>query len=161
MKTDAKKPSAAREEELRELGKEFENYSLTQIRIHGFRITMPRVQVIQALGDTDVAMTPYDIHQKILNKGGRIDVVSVYRILDTLTGIGLVHRIGAADGYFPSRISGPNQRDAAHFVDVETGHVVEVEFPKPCKEYFVAESISRGFELRAVKVEVIGTYKKN
>lgn len=158
MKSPDDMTSTTRAEDVKELGKEYENYALTQLRIHGYRITMPRVQVIQALGDTEVALTPYDIHQKILAKNGRIDVVSVYRILDTLQSIGLVHKIGAADGFFPSRISGPGQRDAAHFVDVASNQVVEVELPKVFRDHFVEEARTRQFDVSAVKVEVVGTY---
>src|SRR5688572_18657621 len=64
--------------------KAYEERSLKELRGAGYRITMPRVQVIRALGDTTQALSAYAIHEKILAGGGKIDVVSVYRILATL-----------------------------------------------------------------------------
>src|SRR5580698_1693066 len=82
----------------------YEEHSLQELRSAGYRITMPRVQVIRALGDTKRALSAYAIHEKIINSGGKIDVVSVYRILSTLQEVGLIHHIGVVDGYFPCRM---------------------------------------------------------
>jgi len=84
--------------------KVYEEHSLRELRAAGFRITMPRVQVIRALADTSKALSAYAIHEKIISGGGKIDVVSVYRILSTLQEVGLIHHIGIVDGYFPCRI---------------------------------------------------------
>jgi Fe2+ or Zn2+ uptake regulation protein len=72
----------------------YEDHCLRVLREGGFRITMPRVQVIRALADTDRALSAYAVHEKILEVGGKIDVVSVYRILATLQEVGLIHHIG-------------------------------------------------------------------
>src|SRR5882757_8401730 len=81
----------------------YEEHSLKELRTAGYRITMPRVQVIRALADTNTALSAYAIHEKIISSGGKIDVVSVYRILATLQEVGLIHHIGVVDGYFPCR----------------------------------------------------------
>src|SRR5205085_7033977 len=81
--------------------KAYEEHSLKELRAAGYRITMPRVQVIRALADTKKALSAYAIHEKIISGGGKIDVVSVYRILSTLQEVGLMHHIGVVDGYFP------------------------------------------------------------
>ncbi|MHB8635726.1 MAG: transcriptional repressor, partial [Fimbriimonadaceae bacterium] len=64
--------------------KAYEEHCLQELRLAGYRITMPRIQVIRALADTSVALSAYAIHERIMESGGRIDVVSVYRILATL-----------------------------------------------------------------------------
>ena len=74
--------------------KSFEDRSLKELRQAGYRITMPRVQVIRALADSPKALSAYAIHEKIISSGGKIDVVSVYRILNTLQEVGLIHHIG-------------------------------------------------------------------
>ena len=47
-------------------------------------------------------MSAYAIHEKITGEmNGKIDVVSVYRILVTLQEVGVVVHIGIVDGYVP------------------------------------------------------------
>src|SRR5579872_7492363 len=82
----------------------YEEHCLQELRLAGYRITMPRIQVIRALADTKIALSAYAIHERIMDSGGRIDVVSVYRILATLQQVGLIHHVGLVDGYFPCRI---------------------------------------------------------
>lgn len=77
----------------------FEDKALKELRAAGFRITMPRVQVIRALAEGDTALSAYQIHEKIISGGGKIDVVSVYRILKTLTECDLIVHMGRVDGY--------------------------------------------------------------
>src|SRR3954464_4350604 len=88
-----------------EEARRYEEHALKELRNAGYRITMPRVQVIRALADTTKALSAYAIHEKIINSGGKIDVVSVYRILSTLQEVGLIHHIGIVDGYFPCRMT--------------------------------------------------------
>ena len=64
---------------------------------------MPRVQVIRTLGNSKKSLSAYEVHERIIQAGGKIDVVSVYRILSTLEEIGLIYHIGLVDGYFPAR----------------------------------------------------------
>src|SRR5579871_2639688 len=95
-----------------EASHKYEEHCLKELRNAGYRITMPRVQVIRALADTTKALSAYAIHEKIISSSGKIDVVSVYRILSTLQEVGLIHHIGIVDGYFPCRITdgGGNKR---------------------------------------------------
>ena len=53
--------------------KVYEEHSLKELRNAGYRITMPRVQVIRALADTTKALSAYAIHEKIIGGGGKID----------------------------------------------------------------------------------------
>ncbi|MFN8221120.1 MAG: transcriptional repressor [Fimbriimonadales bacterium] len=138
-----------------QLVKEFEDHALTQLRIAGYRITMPRVQVIQALGDAETALSPYQIHQKILANRGRIDVVSVYRILNTLQDLGLVHYIGATDGYFPARNGTPQDKNAAHLINQETGDITVLPMHNDCLAAIRAEVEKLGVKPISVKIEVV------
>ena len=52
----------------------YEEHALTELRTAGYRITMPRVQVIRALADTRTALSAYAIHEKIISAGGKIGV---------------------------------------------------------------------------------------
>ncbi|HZH98989.1 MAG TPA: Fur family transcriptional regulator [Fimbriimonadaceae bacterium] len=134
----------------------YEELALRQLRATGFRITMPRVQVIRALADTRKAMTAYQIHEKIMQAGGKIDVVSVYRILGTLVEIGLAHHIGVADGYFPCRMDDAHQQDSAHFVCDRCGCITEVNVPQETKDATHRQAHQIGFLPTGIRIEVVG-----
>jgi Fe2+ or Zn2+ uptake regulation protein len=117
---------------------------------------MPRVQVIRALADTETALSAYAIHDKIISSGGKIDVVSVYRILSTLQEVGLIHHIGVVDGYFPCRIANCGQRRSEVVVEENTGSVVELAMPKSMIDAIEEQARAAGFEPTAIKVEITG-----
>lgn len=139
-----------------EEARNFEELSLRQLRAAGYRITMPRVQVIRALADTNQALSAYAIHEKIVSSGGKIDVVSVYRILGTLQEIGLIHHIGVVDGYFPCRMDDANARDSAHFICEKTGFIREMNVPQEIKDVIYKQADEIGFIPTVIKVEVVG-----
>lgn len=134
--------------------KAYEEHSLKELRNAGFRITMPRVQVIRALADSDVALSAYAIHDKIISSGGKIDVVSVYRILSTLQEVGLIHHIGVVDGYFPCRIGSCVEKRTEVVVEESTGNVVELPMPKSVMQALEDQVRAAGFETTGIKVEI-------
>lgn len=137
--------------------KAFEARALDVLKEEGFRITMPRVQVIRALAETNRALSAYAIHDRIVSKGGRIDVVSVYRILTTLQGVGLVHHIGVVDGYYPCRAGEDHVHDTEHLVCEECGCVAELPVEQSSAKVVESQAIKSGFKPSEVKIEVLGT----
>jgi len=137
--------------------KVYEEHSLKELRNAGYRITMPRVQVIRALADTSKALSAYAIHEKIISGGGKIDVVSVYRILATLQEVGLIHHIGVVDGYFPCRQAECTGRRSEVMVCEQTGDVMELKFPSAIVEAIEKQAVEHGFEASTIKVEITGT----
>lgn len=136
--------------------KAYEEQALRELRNAGFRITMPRVQVIRALADTETALSAYAIHDKIISSGGKIDVVSVYRILSTLQEVGLIHHIGVVDGYFPCRLSTCGERRSEVVVEETTGSVKELQMPKSIIQAIEEQARAAGFETTGIKVEITG-----
>jgi Fe2+ or Zn2+ uptake regulation protein len=134
--------------------KAYEEHCLKELRNAGYRITMPRVQVIRALGDTKKALSAYAIHEKIIGGGGKIDVVSVYRILSTLQEVGLIHHIGVVDGYFPCRIENCQAKRSEVVVFENTGEVVELRVPEALLQALDQQAIEAGFETVSVKIEI-------
>jgi len=137
--------------------RDYEEHSLKELRNAGYRITMPRVQVIRALGDTTKALSAYAIHEKIINSSGKIDVVSVYRILSTLQEVGLIHHIGIVDGYFPCRMTDCPARRSEVMVEESTGAVTELRIPAAIIEAFEQQIHDAGYEAAQIKVEITGT----
>jgi len=139
-----------------EQARSFEDLSLRQLRAYGYRITMPRVQVIRALADSNRALSAYAIHEKIMESKGKIDVVSVYRILGTLQEIGLIHHIGIVDGYFPCRMDDAHQESSAHFICEKCGCVTEVSVPQETVDATHRQAQEHEFLPTGIKLEVLG-----
>jgi Fe2+ or Zn2+ uptake regulation protein len=59
----------------------------------GFRITKPRRLVLELLDGANVALSAYEIKDKLDRLGEKVDTVSVYRILETLEETHLIHRV--------------------------------------------------------------------
>jgi len=135
----------------------YEEHALTELRVAGYRITMPRVQVIRALGDTHIALSAYAIHEKIINAGGKIDVVSVYRILSTLQEIGLIHHIGVVDGYFPCRTTNCRERRSEVIVCERCHQVHELAMPATVNQSVMEQTQQGGFALASVQIELTAT----
>ena len=127
--------------------KAYEEHSIRELRSAGFRITMPRVQVIRALADSKNALSAYAIHEKI-----------VYRILATLTEVGLIHKIGVAEGYYPNRMS-EGARQTEVMVEQDSSEVLELQIPQEIVKAIDAQAKEHGFEVVQIKVEIIGTAK--
>jgi Fe2+ or Zn2+ uptake regulation protein len=134
----------------------YEEHALKELRAAGFRITMPRVQVIRALADTRRALSAYAIHEKIINGGGKIDVVSVYRILSTLQEVGLIHHIGVVDGYFPCRTPNCDGKRSEVVVSEETNDVIELQLPQSIIDIIEEQAKQNGFTAATIKVEITG-----
>lgn len=137
-----------------ESARNYEEHALKELRNAGYRITMPRVQVIRALGDTTRALSAYAIHEKIINSGGKIDVVSVYRILSTLQEVGLIHHIGIVDGYFPCRMTDCTGKRSEVVVDETSGDVMELRLPAAIVDGIERQLQEAGFEAVSIKVEI-------
>lgn len=122
----------------------------------GFRITGPRVEVIRTLSQTNTALSPYKIHERIAAEGRRVDVVSVYRILSTLLEVGLVHHIGLVDGYFACRAEHGDEHSAGHLVCDACGCVTEIEPQYELVQAILGGATKFGFTPRSMRIEVIG-----
>ena len=137
----------------------YEEHALKILRNAGYRITMPRVQVIRALADTNRALSAYAIHEKIIGGGGKIDVVSVYRILSTLQEVGLIHHIGVVDGYFPCRMADCSGKRSAVLVCEATSTVTELRLPDSLVRALEEQAREAGFDANAIKVEITGSLR--
>lgn len=136
--------------------KAYEEHALRELRRTGYRITMPRVQVIRALADTDRALSAYAIHEKIITGGGKIDVVSVYRILATLQEVGLIHHIGIVNGFYPCRLADCQGKKSEVMVSEDSGEVFEYRLPDEIIAFLEKQARENGFEVNVVKVEISG-----
>ena len=66
---------------------------------HGLRLTELREAVLRILAEDHKALGAYDIIERLRARGRVIAPISVYRILDVLLEVGLVHRIESRSAY--------------------------------------------------------------
>ena len=59
----------------------------------GYRLTKPRLAVLQVLQETDESLSPEEIHQRGQEIYHPLGLVTVYRTLEILDDLGLVRRV--------------------------------------------------------------------
>ena len=114
----------------------------------GYRITKPRLAIIELLEQNE-DMDAKEIHKLLKSKGHSIDVATVYRVLDLLCELGLVHKSNFSQQH-------------AHFGFVKTlhaicrscGKIIEYDWPD---EHFKAQIENvLSFKAQDVFIEVYG-----
>ena len=81
--------------------KNFEEQSLKLLKENGARITQPRKLVISCLANSPKPLSAKEVYEQISkdSSASKIDQVSVYRILETLAELELVHQVFPSGGY--------------------------------------------------------------
>jgi Fur family ferric uptake transcriptional regulator len=93
------------------------------LREAGLKPGGARSAVIEALADQDCCLLAAEIHESVRGRRPGVGIASVYRALDTLTALGLVHRIdlrGDGARYEPAEPSGDHHH---HLVCGDCGKV--------------------------------------
>ena len=93
------------------------------LRAAGARVTRPRVAILAALLDSDRALSHHEVEKRVDLRPG-IDRVTVYRVLDWLSGLGLAHKIAGADRVSRYNAAEHVHRSHAHFQCERCGTVI-------------------------------------
>jgi Fur family zinc uptake transcriptional regulator len=72
---------------------------ISQLKDKGYRITLARRLVVETILDSDSPLNPYEIAGIVDSKGKNVDVVTVYRIMEVLMELGLVHYLKGQKKY--------------------------------------------------------------
>jgi Fur family zinc uptake transcriptional regulator len=85
----------------------FRETCVRALKQDGAKITNARLSVIDVLAGSKKPMTPKDVLNEVLAKSpaGSVDLVSIYRTLDKLSDLALVHEVGPSGGFLPCRHS--------------------------------------------------------
>jgi Fe2+ or Zn2+ uptake regulation protein len=130
------------------------------MRTGGLRITRPRLAVIRALEGAESALSPNSLHSRIRAEGQKIDLVSVYRILSALVELGLVHRIGSADGYRACTLGGDHSAHGQHLVCSSCLRTLESSISDAVVSEGLRAAKEAGYASGAVQVEIIAVCPK-
>jgi Fe2+ or Zn2+ uptake regulation protein len=140
-----------------EEGQAYVEHALARLKESGLRITEPRKQVVQVLASTRKPLGAYAIKDRVVENGGKIDVVSVYRILNALADIGLAHHIGAVDGYLACTAGHAHEHETQHLICKSCGCVEEIDIPGDAMKAIDSAGKKGGFKRVRARVEVLGT----
>ncbi len=83
----------------KEAGTTFTEHAVSVLRQRGYRVTRPRQQVIEAIGRAGGAMSPNEIGRMMEEAGKHLDQVTIYRVVNLLCSLNLVHRVFSRGGY--------------------------------------------------------------
>jgi len=73
--------------------------SIQVLQAHGYKVTKPRRQVLEALEKAKKPLSPYEIQRLLNQKGKYVNHVTIYRILDLFCQLNLAHKILSSGGY--------------------------------------------------------------
>lgn len=101
----------------------WKEHAQSVLRESGFKPGRARAAVIEALGQQSCCLSVQEIHDLVRRRRAGAGIASVYRALETLTELGLVHRLELGSGgahYEPAQPSGDHHH---HLVCGECGKV--------------------------------------
>jgi Fur family ferric uptake transcriptional regulator len=104
-------------------------HAKTELERAGHRSAGAREEVVALLGEQACCLSAQEIHDELRRRERSIGMASVYRALDVLTGLGLVHRIdvGGTACYEPADPSGEHHH---HAICSECGRRAAFEDPE-------------------------------
>ncbi len=118
-----------------------EEILIDNLREAGFRATLPRRAVCRVLAESEKEfLNVAAILERVKASAGEIDPSTIYRTLDDLAGIGLVHQVQA--GHVPGFWHLTVHHDHQHLVCEECGKTIAVPSEVFEQTY---ESLRQGF----------------
>jgi Fe2+ or Zn2+ uptake regulation protein len=122
------------------------------LRESGFKPGRARAAVIEALGEQTCCLSAQEIHDLVRKRRAGVGIASVYRALETLTELGLVHRLELGSGganYEPAQPGGDHHH---HLVCGDCG---KVEAFSDDRLEHVIDSVSRTAAFRVDEHDVV------
>lgn len=96
--------------------KSWVEHTAEALRRAGHRSSAPRMAVVETLGSHDCVLTAGEIADRLRSEGRDVGVATVYRALELLEGLGLLHRLETGEG--------PTRYEPAHPTGEHHHHLV-------------------------------------
>ena len=100
-------------------------HALSTLEREGFRSGAARTRVVNALARQDCCATAQEIADELRSEDARVGIASVYRALEVLDRLGLVHRLDVGDGTARYEAAHPGGEHHHHVVCNRCGHVAQ------------------------------------
>lgn len=98
-----------------------------RLREAGLRTSAGRSAVLEKLADKRCLVSAQELAHELREEGAAGSQATVYRTLETLHGLGLLHRFDGGDGVARFEPADPTGDHHHHLVDEQTGEVVSFE----------------------------------
>jgi len=128
----------------------FTSKAKIKLKEDGYKITSAREDVIGVLNQASQPISPYEIQEELKKSGKDYKVITIYRILDLLSELGLTHRIYSINSYMKCA---SEHMHAHKFLVCESCHNVQSLDLEQAK-------ISSSFKARKEINEVLGLCSK-
>ncbi len=106
---------------------EWRDHADRRLREAGLRASAGRSAVVELLARRECLTSAQELARELSDRGGAGSQATVYRALDTLHGLGLVHRVDSGDGVARFEPADPTGEHHHHLVLEDTGEVVSFE----------------------------------
>ena len=73
--------------------------SIRILQAQGYKVTKPRLRVLEILEGTQKPLSPYDIQRLLRQEGKYLNHVTIYRILELFCRLNLAHRVLSSGGF--------------------------------------------------------------
>ncbi len=93
----------------------------------GMKMTELRQRVLSEISASHEALGAYEILERLATKGPRLAPVSVYRAIEALHEVGLVHRLESRNAYFACHTAHPPDHDQVVLACDRCGRVAEID----------------------------------
>lgn len=131
-------------------------HARAELRRTGSRTGGARNTVIGYLAARDCCVSAQELFDGLRAEGRPVGIASVYRILDQLAGLRLVHRVDLADGVTRFEPALPGGEHHHHLVCGECGKVEPFDDP-PLEQALTRVAGDRGYELEQHDVVLHGS----
>ena len=124
------------------------------LKKHGYKLTPQRRVVIQAITSDREHHTPADIYERVQREHAGVGLVTIYRTLDILAGMGLICEVHAGDGRRSYLMRRPSEHHH-HLICSGCGAVVDFT---GCDLGELERSLAAktGFEIESHLLEFLG-----
>lgn len=120
----------------------------------GARLTPNRRRVLELVWDSHDVVGAYELLAELQKDDPAAKPPTVYRALDFLLQLGLIHRIESANGF--TRCEEPAAHDACQFLICDDCGLVEELHSRPLQDELAGQARSQGFAPSYQTVEVHG-----
>ena len=127
-------------------------------RNNGEHFTNLRKSIFELLLNSYKPLKAYEIVDMLRNIGRKVQAATVYRILDVLINLGLVHRINALNAYIPCT-GNHDDKFAIIFICSKCAKTSEIDDPVIC-DTIQKKFYDLGMHINNNCIEISGTCKK-
>ena len=127
------------------------------MRMRGFRMTLPRRVILDALSKTDEHLLAKDVYMMINKRHPDIGLTTVYRTLDLLVRMGLINKFEFGEGQSRYELAWEYKNHHHHLVCLECGKIIDYhDFIEDEIKFFdrIQKSLSRKYRFNIDNHEV-------